>query len=117
MDPRKRLAQVHSHQLIIELLKEIHEKNPFVYLIEQLILTKEYLKHYKEAHAKRTCPTEVYLYTIACPGEWQALPFYDEDTKTLLKNVTETLSLKKRLSLGLPISQEEYNKVKSQQIL
>ena len=117
MDPRERLAQIHSHQLIIELLKEIPEKTPFVYLIEHLILTKEYLKNYKEAQAKRTCPTEVYLYDIACPKEWQALPFYDEDTKTLLKNVTETLSLKKRLSLGLPISQEEYNKVKSQQIL
>ncbi len=67
------------------------------------------LNGYQKSWAQGCCPTQVYLYGTMQNKVWTELDFYNQDYSQLMKNVSARYDLSKRLSLGLPVSYEEYN--------
>ena len=107
-NPTERLAQINSYKIIGQTLKEIQKYIPNLYEFEEATLTEELLNSYPEAAEYGGCPTQVYLHFNYRDDVWKLFPFYHENPQQLLQNVSAQYNLNDRLTLGLPIKQEEY---------
>ena len=67
------------------------------------------LRGYPDSWSQGICPTQVYLFSTGQSNVWNELDFYNQDSSQLMKNVYHKYDLTRRLSLGLPVSYEEYN--------
>lgn len=111
-DPTERLAQINSYGTVIEYLKEIKNYVPNVLHVEQEMLLMEMIRGYSYHEFQLTAPTPKFLENVGEETFWKSLDFYDEDSETLQRNVEKQYSLKKRLTLGLPIRNHEYERVR-----
>ena len=108
-NPVERLAQVNSIITIVDSIEPIKEYTLNLYEFEQASLVEEMLRGYTDSWDQGICPTQVYLFGTRQSNVWSELDFYDQDSSQLLKNVSDRYNLTKRLSLGLPVSFNEYN--------
>lgn len=108
--PTERLAQYHSYKTILEAIKQIQNLIPNLYEFNNALFAEEMIKGYRESikDYNCTCPTEVYLAQNNIYETWKGFDFYKEDSQQILQEVSKEYSLSKRVSLGLPISNEEY---------
>lgn len=108
-NPSERLAQVYSFRTIVDLIAPMKERVPNLYEFNQASLIEEMLRGYTDSWNQGICPTEVYLFGIGQGNVWSELDFYDQDSNQLLRNVSDSFDLGRRLALGLPVSINEYN--------
>lgn len=109
--PIERLAQINSFNIILELIEPIKDCVPNLYQFNQASLVEEMIKGYTDAWDLGICPTQVYLYASGQSNVWDSLDFYDSDSERIMKKVSDRYPLEKRLTLGLPINYQEYNKM------
>ena len=83
-------------------------KLPNLYEFEQASLLEEMLSGYQYSWDQGCCPTQDYLLGIGQSNVWNGFDFYSQDSSQLMKNVCEKYNLVRRLSLGLPVSYDEY---------
>lgn len=83
-------------------------KLPNLYEFEQASLLEEMLSGYQDSWNQGCCPTQVYLLGIGQSNVWNGLEFFSPDSSKLMKNVCDKYNLVRRLSLGLPVSYDEY---------
>lgn len=108
-NPSERLAELNSYFLVKDSIKQLKNQFPRLYLFIQTNLIKRALMGYQEAWADQSsCPTEKFLKYINQEQLWQSFPFYDSKPKKLYKNVAQEYSLVRKLTLGLPIYNEEF---------
>lgn len=112
-DPTERLAQIKSYSTIVELLKQIGKESSCVLQVEQMYLLKEKIRGYSWKGIYMLPPTLVYLEGTDNIEEWKHFEFYDENNEVLQRKVETKYTLEKRLTLGLPVRKEEYQKVKN----
>ena len=108
LNPTERLAQVNSFRTIINSIDPIKKYIPNLYEFEQASLLEEMLSGYQDSWNQGCCPTQVYLLGIGRSKVWNGFDFYSQDSSQLMKNVCEKYNLVRRLSLGLPVSYDEY---------
>ena len=108
-NPIERLAQINSFKTIINSIKPIKKYIPNLYEFKQASLVEEMVRGYASSWSQGICPTQVYLFGTKQSSVWSELDFYDQNLSQLIKNVNDGYTLAKRLSLGLPISYDEYN--------
>lgn len=109
LNPTERLAQVNYFKTIVNSIEPIKKYFPNLYEFKQASLVEEMLRGYPDSWNQGVCPTQVYLFGTRQSNVWSELDFYNQDSSQLLKNVGDRYNLSKRLSLGLPISYDEYN--------
>ena len=109
VNPSERLAQINSYKTIVNLLTPVRDQVPNLYNHEYLTLLKEKLNGYPNPWQIGICPTQIFLFGVELEDVWKDLDFYNKKVKKLTKTVYSKYSLEKRLSLGLPISELEYN--------
>ena len=109
LNPIERLAQVNSFRTIVDSIEPIKEYIPNLYEFKQASLVEEMLRGYTDSWNQGICPTQVYLFGTRQSNVWSELDFYDQDSGQLMKNVSDKYNLARRLSLGLPVSYDEYN--------
>ena len=100
--PIERLAEIYSHRTLLGSLELIKDITPRLYDFYLTSLAESMLLGYEEAWKEGSCPTQVYLKAIKLEDSWNELDFSDE---------SQTGALNKRLLLGLPVSQSEYDSV------
>ncbi len=100
--PTERLAEIYSHRTLLGSLELIKDITPRLYDFYLTSLAESMLLGYEEAWKEGSCPTQVYLKAIKLEDSWNELDFSDE---------SQTGALNKRLLLGLPVSQSEYDSV------
>ncbi len=111
LNPVERLAQVNSFRTIINSIEPIKEYIPNLYEFKQASLIEEMLRGYQDSWDQGSCPTQVYLFGTGQSNVWNELDFYSQDSSQLMKNVCDKYNLARRLSLGLPVSYDEYNRM------
>lgn len=109
LNPTERLAQVNSFRTITNSIEPIKEYIPNLYEFKQASLIEEMLRGYQDSWDQGSCPTQVYLFGTGKSTVWNELDFYSQDSSQLMKNVCHKYDLARRLSLGLPVSYDEYN--------
>lgn len=109
VNPSERLAQINSYKTIVNLLTPVRDQVPNLYNHEYLTLLKEKLNGYPNPWQIGICPAQIFLFGVELEDVWKDLDFYNKKVKKLTKTVYSKYSLEKRLSLGLPISELEYN--------
>ena len=109
LNPTERLAQVNSFRTIVDSIEPIKKYIPNLYEFEQASLVEAMLRGYTDSWNQGICPTQVYLFGTGQSNVWSELDFYNRDYSQLMKNVSDRYNLAKRLSLGLPVSYDEYN--------
>ena len=109
VNPSERLAQINSYKTIVNLLTPVRDQVPNLYNHEYLTLLKEKLNGYPNPWQIGICPVQIFLFGVELEDVWKDLDFYNKKVKKLTKTVYSKYSLEKRLSLGLPISELEYN--------
>lgn len=107
--PIERMANVNSLNTIISSLKPIQQIVPVLYALEIFMLVNESPEVYQFARKEGFCPTQVYLEGTRQGNVWTEFDFYDLNGEKLIENVSAGYDLGKRISLGLPISQDEFN--------
>ena len=100
--PIERLAEIYSHRTLLDSIELIKDITPRLYDFYLTSLAESMLLGYEEAWKEGSCPTQVYLKAIKLEDSWNELDFSDE---------SQTGALNKRLLLGLPVSQSEYDSV------
>ena len=108
LDPTERLAEVNSFRTVINAIEPVKKYIPNLYEFKNASLVEVMLRGYKESWNEGICPTQVYLSAIRQSKIWSEFDFYSQDSNQLVKNVSDQYSLVRRLSLGLPISYDEY---------
>lgn len=106
--PIERLAQIHSFEIIVNAIEPIKNYIPNLYEFKYATLVEEMLGGYQDAWEQGGCPTQVYLFGTKQSKVWTEFDFYSQESSQLMKNVSDKYSLDKRLSLGLPVSYNEY---------
>lgn len=109
LDPIERLAQVNSFRIIVDSIEPIKGYIPNLYEFEQASLLEEMLSGYTDSWEHGICPTQVYLFGTRQNHVWFEFDFYDQDPSQLMQDVKNRYNLARRLSLGLPVSYDEYN--------
>lgn len=109
-NPIERLAQVNSFKTIVNSIEPIKEYIPNLYEFKQASLIEEMLRGYKYSwDLGGICPTQFYLIGTGKSKVWTEFDFYSQEASQLMKNVSNKYDLARRLSLGLPVSCDEYN--------
>ena len=96
----------------MEVISNKEEKNN--YLLEYInneLLTKR-LGGYSLDEGKVTSPTTAFFNKSGQTKNLDKISWYSKDNNECLKNVSDLYSLNERLDYGLPISVDEYNKIK-----
>lgn len=109
LNPTERLAQINSFKTILNSIEPIKEYIPSLYEFKNASLLEEMLKGYEEAMNRGSCPTKVYLFGTNQGKVWTEFDFFDQNYSQLLINVRNEYDLFRRLQLGLPISDDEYD--------
>lgn len=107
-NPTERLAEVNSYTTIINTIEPIKKYIPNLLEFEKASMVEESLKGYKDIDIQEICPTQVYLCGTRQDKVWSGFDFYDQDSSKLIKHVCGEYNLAKRLSLGLPVTVNEY---------
>ncbi|MBE6138770.1 MAG: hypothetical protein E7173_03400 [Firmicutes bacterium] len=110
LNPTERLAQINSFRAILTSIEPIKKHIPNLYEFQNASLVEEMLRGYQDSWNEGICPTQVYLFGTRQSKVWLDFDFYNQDSKQLIKTVSEQNNLARRLSLGLPVTYEEYEK-------
>ncbi len=109
-NPIERLAEVNVFQTIVNSIEPIEEYIPNLYEFEQASLVEAMLRGYTDSWNQGICPTQVYLFGTGQSNVWSELNFYNQEYSQLMKSVSDGYNnLTRKLSLGLPVSYDEYN--------
>lgn len=115
-NPTERLADIESYELLLESLEPIREEIPELYKFYSLAVPEYMIRGFARSINYGMPPSEKFLTDMGLSEVWQGFDFYDPNREVMLENAVKKHSLKKRLSLGLPITKEElkceYNKLK-----
>lgn len=114
--PTERMAEINSFNTIMLSLEPIKKAVFSLYGFECIVLFKTMLNAYQLSKKEGICPTQVYLEGTRQGKVWTEFDFYDANSAQLLENVSAEYDLGKRISLGLPISQDEFNMMDSAKI-
>lgn len=109
-NPAEKMASVNSSQTIIDVLNPIRESYPELHEFFSAVKIEHMLTGYGEAwEAGKLCPTEVYLDATNNGDIWSDLGFSTYDYNVMLEKAQSQYSLTRRLTLGFPISPDEYD--------
>lgn len=111
-DPSERLAEINSHNTVVECLEQLGEV-PNLLAVERASFLEATLRGYTYQDDRLIAPSSIFLDGIGETALWQSLDFYDKDSTILQANVEKQYSLKKRLTLGLPVRNQEYEFVRN----
>lgn len=115
-NPAERMAEINSLNTIILSLEPIKKAVFSLYGFECIVLFKTMLNAYQLSKKYGICPTQVYLEGTRRGNVWTEFDFYDANSAQLFENVSAEYDFGKRISLGLPISQDEFNMMDSAKI-
>ena len=115
-NPAERMAEINSLNTIILSLEPIKKAAFSLYGFECIVLFKTMLNAYQLSKKEGICPTQVYLEGTRRGNVWTEFDFYDANSAQLFENVSAEYDFGKRISLGLPISQDEFNMMDSAKI-
>jgi hypothetical protein len=108
----ERMAQINSYKVIMNAISPIEGLIPSV-VKNTSTCVRQQLSDGFEINFKRVCaPTIVYMQALGYQWELENFYFYNRNKRKLLKNISELHSLDDRLLFGLPISKEEFYKIK-----
>lgn len=107
--PEERLAQVKSHQLLLEALRLEGINSAHLVSYEKECILKSYLSGYPIG--LDTSPTLIYLENNGVMPFLEKLKWFDKDPKKCLEKQQRRYSLEKRLKYGLMIDQQEYEEI------
>lgn len=109
LEPAAKLADINSFKTILKSIEPIKKRVPNLYEFIETTIEERMLCCYQDSLDinKCICPTKIFLNWFNW-SSWYDLDFYDSNICQLMKNVTEKYTLDERLSLGLPISHNEY---------
>ena len=106
--PTERLAEINSYLTISNAVEPINKIFPSLYEFLFASAIHEMVAGYQDTLYQGSCPSLFYLQNNEQESIWKDLSFYDENPKVLVKKVNETYNLEKRLTLGLPVSIDEF---------
>jgi hypothetical protein len=107
-NPSERLASINSYSTIKNSLTSIKEEIPNLYSFYSLSVFTEMIYAYAKSRLEDIYPSEKYLSRIGKSEVWESFDFYDKDRNIMLDNATQKHRRIKRLTLGLPISDDEF---------
>jgi len=107
-NPSERLAQIRSYKTITDVLEPIKDLVPNLSQFEQASLVEQMLAGYSYDWSMISAPTPIYLEGLGYSNIWENLDFYDSNIMELQNKVADKYDLAKRLILGLPINDKEY---------
>ena len=108
LNPIERLAEIKSYRTILNVLSHVKDYFPSLCEFKSACLFENYLRGYEESWNEGSCPSQVYLYGIRQENVWKEFDFYDQNGEQLFRNVSAQYNLCQRLTLGLPVSYDEY---------
>ena len=115
-NPSERFAEINSYNYLIYEIFPIYKmqlRHLCDYLYNRLLYVK--MRGYDLSLKEDMCPTEAFLAGTNRKNIWESFHFYNKDKKELLDNVSSIYDLEDRIYYGLPISDEEYKKMKEKQ--
>lgn len=112
LNPAERLADISSINTVFQITKPIH----YIYPILYDFLNHESLNMLSKGYTlqKNTVlsPSIIYIEKSEYKNQLKEQPFYNKNSDIMLENVCSNYSLSQRLLYGLPITVEEYQKIK-----
>lgn len=115
LNPAERLADISSIKTVFEITKPIHYIYPTLYDFLNQTSFDMLLKGYTLQKNTVLSPSIVYIEKSEYKDKLVEQPFYNEDSNIMLENVCSNYSLSQRLLYGLPITVDEYQKIKRNQ--
>lgn len=107
--PDERLAEIRSHQEIARTLEPIKEYTPNLIEFEKTNILENMLRGYFYNEGAITSPTLEYAAASKRIDKLKSFQWYDENNQECLRKVKNELSLKKRVTYGLPIDTNEFS--------
>ena len=111
--PHERLAEINSHQKMSEILSPIKNFVPNIYKLENTLVLKNKLKGYTFNH-KLISPTVLYLKEQGEENNLRNFCWYDIEDNKCLELSKRFYNSEKRIRLGLPIDNYEYNNLNNE---
>lgn len=111
-NPVERLAEIRSYEMVANVFISMKDKVPNVYNFEYMNYVKKLLLGYKYHDNLVFSPTVAYINAIANEDKLEHGELYEQMLNKISLLELKEQSLISRLSLGLPVSNEEHNKVK-----
>lgn len=113
-DPRERLAQIRSHQQILQLIRSFYKIDSDIYQYEKNELGIEKILGYQFIGNRFEAPTITFLRRMSQEKILNNFGVHAKCRKllkgSLKSSMMQTYSLEQRLLLGLPVRMKEYNK-------
>lgn len=111
-DPTERMAEINSYDVVVSCLEQLGGV-PNLLAVERSGFLEAMLRGYAYQCDRLIAPSSIFLDGVGESALWQSLNFYDKDSTILQANVEKQYSLKKRLTLGLPVRNQEYEFVRN----
>lgn len=106
--PDERLAEIKSHQELVDALSEIEGKVPNLLDFERTNVLETKLSGYTYDKGRIVSPTLEYIASTGKGIALQKFEWFNKDSRACLNNVKSVLSLDERLTYGLPIDKTEF---------
>ena len=117
INPIERLAEIRSYDTLANSLNPLSSELPNLCGYMYFNYINSLISGYEYDGNQLIAPTVAYINGMKFTDEWPRFTFYDGDPKTMVMKLNQKHTLIERLSLGLPISFEEHEKVNKQLIL
>lgn len=117
VNPIERLAEIRSYDTLANSLNPLSGELPNLYDYMYFNYLNSLISGYEYDGNQLIAPTVAYINGMNFTNEWPRFTFYDSEPKTMVMKLNQKHTLMERLSLGLPISFEEHEKVNKQLIL
>jgi len=111
-DPMERVAELNSNGFIIKVISLIEPKNYKLQKIHKYFYFDNLLRSYDYCIKSKSCPTMEYFDLVENGFDLGMLFNCSDDYDSILAESSKELSLKKRMTYGFPITEEEYFSVK-----
>lgn len=112
LNPAERLADIASINTIFQITKPIQYLYPTLSDFLNRTSFDVLSKGYKLEKNTVLSPSIIYIEKSEYKNQLKEQPFYDKNNDIMLENVCSNYSLSQRLLYGLPITVEEYQKIK-----
>jgi hypothetical protein len=115
--PDERIAEIRSHQEIVRTLEPIKEYTPNLIEFEKANILENMLRGYFYNEGVITSPTLEYASASKRIDKLKSFQWFDENNQECLRKARKELSLKKRVTYGLPLDVNEFSTLSTSLLL
>lgn len=115
--PDERIAEIRSHQEVVRTLEPIKEYTPNLIEFEKANILENMLRGYFYNEGVITSPTLEYASASKRIDKLKSFQWFDENNQECLRKAKKELSLKKRVTYGLPLDVNEFSTLSTSLLL